>query len=609
MSHPAVTLAEASLCFDAEGVPYSEQFGDVYHSADGGPGQSRHVFLGGNRLPQRWRNRTTYTIVETGFGLGLNFLETWRAWEEDAAAPEHLNYVAVEHQPFSPQSLAEAHRRWPEHEARSRELIEAWPLPLRGYHRLHLAGGRIALTLLLGDALEGLSQLEAQADAFFLDGFSPARNPDMWSPAVFAQLARLARPGATLATWSVAGAVREGLAQSGFQLEKRPGFRGKREMLTGSRIGCESAPRPSPKRALVIGAGLAGSACALRLAERGWDVQVLERHAVPAHEGSGNPLGLCAPLVNIADGANAQISRAAFGYAQRHYAKLDSQDHRLILQQGVLRLLRSPQEASRYQPLLKQTYPDALARFLTPAEASELLGMDTSRPGVWFATGMSLDPARVCSRQLLHARIRTCYESTIAALSRENGLWRARDADGHPLAEADHVVVAAGMGSLAFAPSLRLESVRGQITLLPADPERTLRCPVSGEGYGVVMPDGRLLIGATFQPGDKDAALRHEDHATNMARMEVALPGLCRNARPEDAQGRVGFRAVTPDRLPLAGEPGPAGLHVLSGLGARGLAWAPLCAELLASRMAGDPLPLPRELIGALLPTRYGPGS
>lgn len=608
MSHPAVTLAEARLSFDAEGVPYSEQFGDVYHSAEGGPGQSRHVFLGGNQLPQRWRNRDCYTIVETGFGLGLNFLETWRAWEADDAAPARLSYVSVEHQPFSPQSLSQAHDRWPDHAARSRALIDAWPLPLRGYHRLHLAGGHLTLTLLLGDVQACLSQLQAQADALYLDGFSPARNPDMWSPAVFKQLARIARPGSTLATWSVAGAVREGLAQAGFQLEKRPGFRGKREMLTGTRIGPVTALPPSHTRALVIGAGLAGSACAARLAERGWEVQVLERHAAPAGEASGNPLGLCAPLVNIADGANAQISRAAFGYAQRHYARLHSEGDPLILQHGVLRILRSLQEADRYQPLLEQAYPAALARYLSPSDAATLLGMATSRPGIWFSTGMSLDPARVCSRQLQPPGIRTVYESTVSELVSVNGLWHARSARGRVLAEAEQVVVAAGMGSLAFAPSLRLESVRGQITLLPADPQRVLSCAVSGEGYGMLMPDGRLLIGATFQPGDNDTGLRSEDHASNMARMEVALPGLCRNAQPEDAQGRVGFRAVTPDRLPIAGEPGPAGLHVLTGLGARGLAWAPLGAELLASRMAGDPLPLPADLIAELLPSRFDMG-
>jgi tRNA 5-methylaminomethyl-2-thiouridine biosynthesis bifunctional protein len=205
-----VPLVPARLAFDPGGVPYSEAYGDVYHSADGGPAQARAVFLAGNTLPARWRGRTSFTIVETGFGLGLNFLVTCAAFLADERAPRRMHYVSVEKHPFSKRDLAAALARYPDLPLSS-ELVAAWPLGLPGFHRLHLARGRVTLTLLLGDAQELLLQLEARVDAFYLDGFAPERNPEMWSPAIAKELGRLAAPGATIATWSVAGSVRAAL--------------------------------------------------------------------------------------------------------------------------------------------------------------------------------------------------------------------------------------------------------------------------------------------------------------------------------------------------------------------------------------------------------------
>ena len=228
-----LAVQPAVLSFDATGTPVSAAYGDVYHSADGGPAQARHVFLAGNDLPLRWAGRARFTVFETGFGLGLNFLATWQAWQADPARCAVLHFVSVEKHPFAAPDLARAHAAWPEFAALSAELCAAWPPLSGGEHRLVLAGGQVVLTLILADALDVLPQLDVAADAFYLDGFSPARNPELWSPAVCAALARCAAPGASLATWSVAGGVRRALAAAGFVLARRPGFAGKREMLTG----------------------------------------------------------------------------------------------------------------------------------------------------------------------------------------------------------------------------------------------------------------------------------------------------------------------------------------------------------------------------------------
>jgi tRNA 5-methylaminomethyl-2-thiouridine biosynthesis bifunctional protein len=223
----------ATLQFAPDGTPYSDLFDDVYHSADGGLGQARHVFLGGNHLPERWRGRDRFVIVETGFGAGLNFLACWAAWREDVARSRTLHFISCELHPFRVDDLAQLHTNWPELAPLSAQLRAQWPALVGGMHPLHLDEGQVCLTLIFGDASEELAQINALADAFFLDGFSPAKNPAMWSAQIFHSLSRLAAPDATLATWSVAGKVREGLRRAQFVVEKIPGFGGKREMLRG----------------------------------------------------------------------------------------------------------------------------------------------------------------------------------------------------------------------------------------------------------------------------------------------------------------------------------------------------------------------------------------
>lgn len=230
---PRTALEPAILAFSADGTPVSEVYGDVYHSNDGGPAQARHVFLAGNDLPARWGGRERFTILETGFGLGLNFLSTWQAWQSDPQRPATLHFVSLEKHPFAASDLARAHAAWAEFALLSSELCAAWPPLVAGEHTVVLGGGQVVLTLILADALDALPRLELAADALYLDGFSPARNPELWSPEICAALARCAAPGASLATWSVAGAVRRALAAAGFVLARRAGFAGKREMLTG----------------------------------------------------------------------------------------------------------------------------------------------------------------------------------------------------------------------------------------------------------------------------------------------------------------------------------------------------------------------------------------
>lgn len=632
--HPrSIALSPVTLSFNADGVPASAAYGDVYHSAAGGAAQARQVFLAGNGLPQRWQGRRSFTIVETGFGLGLNFLETWRAFDGDAARPAHLHFVSVEAHPLTAEDLLRVHAARPEHAQRLHALAAAWPLPLKGFHRLHFASsaGRdalVTLTLLFGDATKLLPQLVARADALYLDGFAPAKNPQLWSAPVFNALAAMSSPGTTVATWSVAAMVKDGLAAAGFSVGKRAGFGTKRDMLAGEfrGNGDTAAAKSPPKRdvnsryAIVIGAGLAGTACAERLAVRGWDVDVLERNAAPAQEASGNPLGLAAPLLNLADGDNARFSRAAFLYALRHFAALDAAGGNSLqmTSQGVLRIARDERDGQRFERLLQELQvPASLARFTDIGEGTRLAGRPVSRAGMWFQDGVTLVPAGVCAANLDRgaARIRVRFNTGATRLEPASRGWQVLDRSGAVVAEAPLIIIANAIDALQFEATrwLRLEAIRGQVTLLPSDAARRVAVSVTGEAHALPLPDGRILIGASFQPGDMERAVRDEDHTSNMARIDAQLPGLCAGLDATTLQGRAAFRTTTPDRLPVFGAvPGGVegtteGLYVATGLGARGMVWAPLGAELIAAQIEGEPWPVSRDLARAVDPARFSP--
>lgn len=280
-------------------VPYSPQYGDIYHSSQDALGQAHHVFLRGNGLPERWRGRERFTVCETGFGLGTNFLALWQAWRDDPQRCGRLHMVSIEAHPFEADQMVHwLRRRLPDSlQPLVDELLAQWPPLMPGLHRLAFERGAVTLTLAFGRAHVVLPQLRFAADAFLLDGFAPGRNPDMWSGDVMAQLADLGAAGATLATWATTGAMRRSLLSAGFIVEKRPGFGPKREMtvaslpVAGVRASQALASMRRAGRAVVIGAGLAGAGVARGLADRGWKVEVVDGGMSPGEaSGSGTLL-------------------------------------------------------------------------------------------------------------------------------------------------------------------------------------------------------------------------------------------------------------------------------------------------------------------------------
>ena len=635
-----------------DGQPVSRRFGDVYFSRDSGLDETRHVFLEGNALRERWAAlppKGHFTIGETGFGTGLNFAAAWALWEERTPPDARLRYVSVERYPLAPPDIARTLAMWPEL-ARYREaLLAQWTEVAPGWHRFVFGGGRLVLTLLAGDVRTALPRLDARVDAWFLDGFAPARNPGMWHPEVLAQVARLSATGATCATYTVAGEVRRGLEAAGFAVEKTPGFGRKREMLRGLlRTPPRSAWRPpwftrpaqraEKRRAIVIGAGLAGTSTAASLAARGWSVLLLDRHETIAAEASGNPQGALYARLSPHATALTELATTGLEYTARSLSRLGLERGADYDPCGVLQLEYDDAERARQSRLGAQGWPPGFLARLDRSEASARAGVAVPSGGLFFArTGWTRLPA-LCRGLATHPAVEVALGRAALTLRQLSGSWEVRTGAG-PIAAAPVVVIAASGGSAAFGATahLPLRLIRGQLTLVPESPaSRALRTVLCGEGYIAPAVGGIHSLGATHKFHDTSTGLTVTEHAENLAKLAALAPSLyaalgAERLDPARLGGRAALRCSSPDYLPIIGPVADAvrfpavyarlahdatleldapspwlhGLYVNTAHGSRGLVTGPLSGELLAAYVDDEPAPLPGSVLDAVHPSRF----
>jgi len=652
---PWQAVQPAAVDWTETGDPLSMDFEDIYYSRDNGLQESRHVFLAGNDLPARWSNHPgqSFCIGETGFGTGLNFLMTWQAWEDLAGPKPDLHYLSIEKSPLTRGDMTRALAAWPELAPLADDLLAAWPGLVPGQHRLLLANGRVRLDLWWEEAeltLEDLACSGPVVDAWYLDGFAPARNETMWQQTLFAHAAAMSHPGATFATFTAAGHVRRGLTDAGFKVSRVPGYGRKRESLSGqlttatSRADTADTPWdlacqriPAPATAIVLGAGLAGCTAAAALAQRGVLVTLIDQGQL-ADGASGNKQGILYTRLSPRHSTLTDFALQSFRFSSEFY--------RQFFQQGMLEhkvdgelcgSFHQSSDSAEMDLLADILAPvNELAQVLEPEAANLLLGIEQQSRGYWYPRSGWIHPSAVCRVLALTSGVKLLENCGTVDLKLQQNQWQA-SSDSGVLATADCAVIATGTdaGKQKELDWLPLQAIRGQTSQLPSDESLgNLRAALCHGGYISPARNEEHCIGATFGLNDPDLTLREEDHRDNLSKLAKALPALgpaLETVLCNKLQGRVGYRCASPDYLPMVGAvPNRQafldsygglrknarqiipqrgvfvpGLYLSTAHGSRGLTSIPMAAEVLASLICNEPAPLSRELTRALSPARF----
>lgn len=560
MPTPLTQTPAAKLDWSRPGTPAASNFGDIYFSTDGGLDETRTVFLNGCGLPERWElsqnwsNPKSFTIAELGFGSGLNFLATWQMWNAQFAdsqlhSPRHLHFVSIEKFPFDRTQLTRALSAWPELASLSKQLIAAWPGRVRGIHRLEF--GDVTLTLIHDDVAAAFDQIDnLRADAWFLDGFSPAGNPAMWNNEVIKKIAAISAPLSRLATFSVAGSVRKALSEAGFVVEKKPGFGRKRHRLEARLEANSIWTKTKPiNRALIVGAGIAGRSLARALHRRSIDFDIIDNRSHPA--ASGNPAALVKPRFDLQDRPESRFFLSAYLHALRSYPET------AILEHGIRQIPKSEKDATRFKKLLEQAP----------------LGRDQLR---WENEALFIDSALVIEPAKIFADFDVKHADYCGASDSER---------------YSHVFVAAGFGIREIATELGLRFSRGQLSWAQPIWDHS-----SAYGGYAINIDSDCLVGATHDRLDErdPFELRQEDDEKNLSAL-ANISGKTIVAR--DRASRASVRVTTHNTLPLLAKLNEQ-TWAMTGLGSRGFTFAPLLAEALIADLCGEVGPLDKKVRG-----------
>lgn len=665
-------IKTAKLQWDENQQPHSLEYDDCYFSEQcsterNGLAESRYVFLKGNQLEQRWKSLSDskFVIAETGFGSGLNFIAAWELWLKQATPSQHLYFISTEKHPLTIDDLKKASSLWPKQEALYQQLIEQYPSLTPGFHYLNFSG--VTLLLILGEAEKGFQNLlesdhpsfnqeyGCKVDAWFLDGFSPAKNPELWTDTLFQQIASLSKLGTTAATFTCAGIVKRGLKKQDFKIQKINGFGSKREMLTAEltekktnrELSSQSSkfkspymapwyihPRNEIKKVAIIGAGIAGCTLAHSLAKKNIQVSIFDKYSSPATQTSGNQQAVLYNKLSANDNMLSQFSLSAFLYALRFYSQKLKHNPALIIQlSGLLQTVFSEKDSlffERLKPFFIH-YPEII-QFLNQEQASNIAGVKIDNKALFFPNTGWINPANVCQNLLLNDNIHFYggVEVDNAFLEEERRIN-----------QADAVVVAGGPLSHQFSTteSIPHKNIRGQVSHIAATPyTQNLKTVLCGEGYITPASDHtdgherQHSLGATYNIDSSNHELNAVDHEHNLSNLSYLSRSLAEQWQSGDINdGKVGFRATTPDYLPLCGPvpkqtefietydelrrnakanipitgPYHPNLYLFSGLGSRGMTYAPLCAELLSSQILNTPSPLPQKMAQSLSPARF----
>ena len=600
-------------------IPISKQFGDVYFSKDNGLLETRHVFLNGNDLTERLSQLHDYQyfcVGETGFGTGLNILTLWQLWQQVRLDNHsHLHVVSVEKFPLNKADLIRALNVWTELKPLAEKLIQQYPLPIAGCHRLSFPEERFSIDLWLGDAQDIFPTIPKTqtVNAWFLDGFAPSCNPDMWQANVLDHMVRLSDFGTTFASFSVAGVLKRGLKQHGIQISRPRGFGHKREMLKAiwldtsqtetqsqdseTTIAAPPKSETSKQRKIaIIGAGIAGLSSAWAFAQRGHQVTIYEQNE-PLSGASGNPLALLNPKLCPIEQAHEHLMTLSWQHALNFYPRFKA-FRSIQVQQIALK------NADELLGLVEQ-YPEKVLSANTKQTDNSI--PQTEFSSITLNQAGAVSPHQLRDEILQHANIRIekVKISRLESTDSQVTLWQ----DQQKIAITDHAIVCCAKQSAELIENYPvLKPIRGQVSWVE-NSQRPLALDqaYSYGGYCMQLDTAQLILGASFYPNRDDAEVLTEDHVHNYELIHNVFPKYAQGLPSVDTwQGRASVRAQSLDYFPLVGKIQNLGqIYTFAGLGSKGFLFAPLCSEILAALILGELCPVPQSLLDKLNPQRF----
>lgn len=665
MSSPFIPIETADLDWHDD-LPcttlYDDLHDDIYFSAENRMKQSRHVFIEGNDLINRWLklptdSTTFFNVAETGFGTGLNFLLTWQLWEQYAPQSASLHFISCEQHPLQLKDLIKNLSMWPALAEQAKQLIDNYPILTPGYHHLLFCNDRVCLTLMLGDALESFEQLlicgestlesnlrHTFIDAWYLDSFTPKKNQNMWSESLLRVIAMLSQEETTLAAHTVEDSVKSIISDVGFIVEQKKGLGQKHHMISASfhkptpcRVKTLHTPwhvsyplkhqiKQQNKSAIIIGAGLAGSFTAYSLAKRGWQVTVIDELEAAGKGGSANQQAILFPKLSAYKSPLTQFMLSAFIYAAQVY-KIMLNQLKLGELNGSLLLAYNEKEKKAQQSLENWLlhYPE-LGELVDAQRASELAGISLKKTGLFIPLSGWINSPALCQALIRNDRISLLTNHRVESLAFESNQWIINNCVAPVLILANGPKV----NSFKETQHLPVKAIRGQMTAIQSTTHSNqLMIPICAEGHVLPEINGIHRLGATYESGSIAPEIYAYDDETNMIKLnQISDEGVWSQIVVDHW---AGVRASTPDYLPLVGQmpkadefvaqfsglesnskrwiakagPYHPGLYICAGFGSRGLTTIPLCAEWLAASINNEMSCIPRNLVQSLSPARF----
>jgi tRNA 5-methylaminomethyl-2-thiouridine biosynthesis bifunctional protein len=666
----------SNITFTESGIPFSPKFNDIYFDQHAGFQQSQQVFVEGNNLPARFEHKLTnfnntepFVIAESGFGTGLNFLLTWLGFNHVKAKVLNTlteqntqkfcwQFISIEKYPLTRQQLKQSLQLFPEIHELSDQLVAQYPeTPTRNV-TLYFANNEITLTLIFDDIVSGLMQLPSSktglVDAWFLDGFSPATNPEMWQTPVFTQMARLAKPQASIATFTVAGFVKRGLESVGFRVKKQHNKGKKTQILVGKyqqhtrpenhfkplQSFKKRTSRIKPQQVTIIGGGIASACAAYVLTQNGIKVHIVCKDEKVAQGASSNAIGALYPLIRQRADVHSYFYQQAFDFAKIFYQQIVTNGAEFAHQWcGLIDLAYTKELQTRQQKFSTQPiWPSNLIHGINAKQASDLAGITLPYGGMfmpnagWVAPQQLVEQLFILANKTNRLKITTNFQvQKLQALP--NQRWQLISNKNKRLTD-EIVIICAGADSISIAQchDIPLTAMGGQVTQVAAtNKTSSLKTVLCHKGYITPANLGQHCIGATFNKDERSTKTSISRDSENLATVNECLPQTFDWQTSDIIGSKMRARCMTLDHLPIVGAvpdvakhiqqfshlstdknwhyasaaPYVENLYLLTGLGARGLCSAPLLAEILNAELCGLPYPVDDDLLFNLAANRF----